>query len=264
MNAHMHLFKRRMYLLFSLFIFTMANALLAENSPYLMMGTIQFPDSIGSVPSIRVYRGGHKILCETDEDSKKITLTIPREPREEAFYLLVSESIQFHQIEPEQEGTMQNTISYFRVPKGKPYTLYKLTLVCESQEQKEEPLQTYKHLFEKDASEHFGTKSPKKQAAYHWSITQESLPNDSRRIPDNAIIVNYYPTLVETIAGGTKFELPTIKMKNNLLELVGSEKELQELSDSLLLTCLDVEPLHATIQQKVRFGKLHTLVAPTT
>ncbi len=228
-----------------------------------MMGTIQFPSDVAKVPDIRIYRGGRKIVCETDEDSKKITLTIPREPREESFYLLVSEAVQYHQVKPEDEADIQNTISYFRVPKGQDYTLYRLSLACEEHEQNDEPLQSYKHLFEKDAAQHFGKKKKMNTPKYTWKVTKEALPTDSGRLPDDTIIVHYVPTLIESISGGSKFELPTIKMKNNLLQLVGSEKELHELSDSLLLSCLDLEPLHATIQQKVRFGKLHTLVAPT-
>lgn len=232
-------------------------------SQNLMMGTIQFPNSISKVPDIRIYRSGRKILCETDEDSKKITLSIPREPREESFYLLVSEGVQYHQVEPEDDGDIQNTISYFRVPKGQEYTLYHLTLVREEQEQSDEPLQSYKHLFEKDAAQHFGKKRKSNTPKYTWKVAQESLPAHSGQLPDDTIIVHYMPKLIESISGGSKFELPTIKMKNNLLQLVGSEKELHELSDSLLLSCLDLEPLHKTVQQQVRFGKLHTLVAPT-
>jgi|GEM_PF-816593 len=241
-----------------LFLFISWQAI-AQN---LMMGTIQFPSDLAAVPSVRVYRGGRKILCETDEDSKKITLTIPREPREETFRLLVSEAIQFHQVEADPAAEAQNTISYFRVPLKQPYTLYKLTLVCEQEEQTSEPLQSYKHMFEGDAANHFGSKNKKKQAKYAWKVTEETLPTDTQRIPDDTIIVYYYPHLIESITGGTKFELPTIKIKTDILRLVGSEKMLHELSDCLLLTSLDHEPLHTTIQQKVRFGKLHTLVAP--
>ncbi len=118
-------------------------------------------------------------------------------------------------------------------------------------------------MFESDATNHFRQKSKKaKQPLYFWKITEETLPKDSRRIPDETIIIYYYPHLIESITGGSKFELPTIKMKTDLLALVGSETKLHELSDGLLLSCLDHDSLHATIQQSVRFGRLHTLVAP--
>lgn len=235
---------------------------LAQN---LMMGTIQFPNDLAAIPSIRVYRGGRIIPSEADAYSKKITLTIPREPREETFYLLVTEAIQFHQLESEyaDEDDTQNTISFFRVPQKQAYKLYKLNLVCEQQDLNKGPLASYKHIFEADAANHFGHKNDKKkQEKFVWKITEETLSKETRRIPDDTIIVYYYPHLIESIAGGTKFELPTIKMKTDLLSIVGSEKNLHDLSDGLLLSCLDHEPLHTTMQQKVRFGKLHTLVAP--
>lgn len=230
----------------------------------LMMGTIQFPSELASVPSIRIYRSGHKIVSELDEVSKKITLTIPREPREETFYLLISEAIQFHQIESDHETETQNTISFFRVPQKQPYLLYKLTLVCEQSEQNSTgPLQNYKHTFEGDIANHFGNKKGKKmQEKYVWKITEETLSKETGRIPDDTIIVYYYPHLIESISGGSKFELPTIKMKSDILTLVGSEKTLHELSDCLLLSCLDHEPLYSTAKQRIRFEKQHTLVAP--
>lgn len=261
MNAQSFFSKKiTAYSLLSIAILLVAGTNIAQN---LMMGTIQFPHDVASVPSIRVYRGGHKILCEPDEDSKKITLTIPREPREETFYLLVSETIQFHQVEADASVETQNTISYLRVPQKQAYKLYKMTLVCEQQEQAGNPMQSYKHMFEGDATHHFGQKNKKaKQPMFSWKITEESLPKETRRIPDATIIVYYYPHLIESITGGTKFELPTIKMKTDILALVGSETKLHELSDGLLFSCLDHDSLHSTIQQSVRFGKLHTLVAP--
>jgi len=229
----------------------------------LMMGTIQFPSDLTAVPSIRVYRGGRIIPCESDAYSKKITLTIPREPREETFYLLVTEAIQFHQLESEDEDETQNTINFFRVPQKQAYKLYKLKLVCERQEQNGDPLQSYKHMFEADAANHFSQKNgKKKQEKYVWKVTEETLSKETRRIPDETIIVYYPPNLVESIAGGTKFELPTIKMKTDILSLVGSEKNLHDLSNGLLLSCMDHEPLLAKIPRDVRFGKLHTLIAP--
>lgn len=230
----------------------------------LMMGTIQFPNTISSVPDVRVYRGGHKIPCESDQDSKKITLTIPREPREETFHLLVSETISFHQVDCDHPEEAQNTIGYFRVPKKQDYKLYKLQLVCEQPDQNGNPLQSYRHMFDADATNRFSQKdTKKKQPMYSWRVTEQTLPEGTRSIPEDTIIVYYYPHLIESISGGSKFELPTIKIKPDLLALVGSELKLHELSDGLVLSCLDHDSLHATIQQKVRFGKLHTLVAPT-
>lgn len=256
-TPHYHLAKMGI----ALTLLLVASTDFAQN---LMMGTIQFPSDLAAVPSIRVYRGGRIIPCESDAYSKKITLTIPREPREETFYLLVTEAIQFHQLESEyDEDDAQNTISFFRLPQKQAYKLYKLNLVCERQEQSGDPLQSYKHMFEGDAASHFSSKKGKtKQEKYIWKITEETLSKETRRIPDDTIIVYFSPNLVESIAGGTKFELPTIKMKTDILSLVGSEKNLHDLSDGLLLSCLDHEPLHTTMQQKVRFGKLHTLVAP--
>lgn len=230
----------------------------------LMMGTIQFPSSIATVPDIRVYRGGRKILCEQDQDSKKITLTIPREPREQMFYLLISESISFHQVDSDHPEEAQNTIGYFRVPKKQDYKLYKLQLVCEQPEQRNTMLQNYRLMLDADVTNRLGQKDKKKQQPmYSWRVTEQTLQEGTRSIPEDTIIVYYYPHLIESISGGSKFELPTIKIKSDLITLVGSELKLHELSDGLVLSCLDHDSLHATIQQNVRLGKLHTLVAPT-
>lgn len=189
----------------------------ASASKMLFMGTIQFPHTLQLIPDVRVYCAGNKIKCENQQDSKRISFGIADDRQRTMFHILITNKINV-------EAT-ENTIKYLKSSKS--YKLFRMQLV-------------QKESFGDDA-----------QALYDWDI-QELRLGKNKRLPDDTIIIFYNPAYVDALKGGNAIELPTIHIKPNLLDIVGSEKKLHEISDELLLSSLDYEPIHARIKQELQ------------
>ncbi len=210
----------------------------------LIMGAVQFPNSIAKVPMIRVYCGGQIIYqsCETEHESKKFIFKIPKTRYQKKFHLLITESINFKVAKNRASKKRQNTIKYLTVPTNQPYKLYKLKLVSTM------------HKEEIDDEE--------KEPTYQWKIKEKNIAEKKRKIPDDAIIVCYNPDWVNSLRVENTFELPTIVMKKNLLELVGSENKFAEFSDKLLLASINSDTIHATMRQVIKQDQQRTTIAP--
>ncbi len=93
-----------------------------------------------------------------------------------------------------------------------------------------------------------------------WQVRELALPSDTGRIPDQAIIICYDPEYIQKIDGGEVLQLPTIYIKDNILDLAGSEEKLHEQSIKYVLASLRLDPFHATTQQtmKNRASKKYT------
>lgn len=224
-----------------LFISTLFLFVLPAFGRNLLLGTIQFPLALESIPAVRVYRSGHKVECDIDNDAKKLSLSVPVNPRENTFYLLIVEKIEYAKAKNPLLAE-HNTIDYLKVAAQQYYKFYKLKRIAEKQKDKINPGKTKK--------------------VFHWQIQEEKLP-ESGRVPDEAILVYYYPQFVDKLQGGSEFELPTLVMKSNITELAGSPDALQDISNQLLLSSLDHDALHARIKFEVKHNKQRTLVAPT-
>lgn len=196
-------------------------------------GAIQFPRTIEKTPSMRVYCSGHKIKCTARNDNKDLIFSIPEEKYKRYFYLLVSETVQF---ESEQNT---NTVKFLKTNPKQPYKFYLLRLVQNSANgnliKNKEPLSG------KDADEE----------SYSWNVEEKELPENGR-IPDDAIIVCCNADFVQSLQGGNALEFPSIMIKENIVDLVGSEAKLHENSELLLLSLLDLDALHSTITQESR------------
>lgn len=83
-----------------------------------------------------------------------------------------------------------------------------------------------------------------------WSIKRQALP--SGRVPDTAMIICYDPAYVDQLVGGTNVELPRIIIKEDILNLVGSEDALHSRSHELLLACLGTDAIHQPIALSVK------------
>lgn len=197
---------------------------------------IQFPAEIEKVPCIRAYYCGIRITkSEYNNAAKKLTFTIPAW-QQTSFNLVITEWYM-----PESEHAGDNTIKFLKIPSHVHYLAYQITLT-------------------RAANSHQDEHSAQTLA---WDIHEiKQLPNDGQ-IPDDALIIVYNPDYIEKLEGGNASELPTIYIKPNILQLLGSEEKLHEYSDSLLLAALNLDSLHASLQQQVRHVD-KTVIALTT
>lgn len=217
----------------------------AQAATSLMVGTIQFPQSITTIPAIRVYSCGKKIpfqLCEVDHEAKQFMFRIPQITKNSQFYILVSQEIHFAAQAHKNQCLKSNTIDHLKVLPNQAYSFYELTLT--------------------DTKDALDKITPK------WIIEKKELDKSTGKIPDETIIICYDPFCIDFLSGGSAFELPTITLKSNLIALLGSEKELQTLSNKMLISAIDSDTVHATIkpkyQQKTSSKSHVTLVAPIT
>jgi hypothetical protein len=212
---------------------------LKPRNPMLFGLTVQFPYHLTNTPAIRMYCGGNKLKAEVDNKGKKLMFAIPEDRYQTFFTLLITEEIQF--------STFENTVRYLKVDPKKPYKFYTLAL-------KERIIpQDITTLCE-------FPKQPKEiRTEYTWDVKEIDLPYADGRIPDMTVILCYNPAFVDAITGGNAVELPTIKIKKNILSLVGSESNLHDASVEMILSSLDYDTLHSTLKQEVR----HNISAKT-
>ena len=231
--------------IFAIGLFSPANSYFEA----LFIGTIQFPNTIKKVPNIRVYCSGHIIKTETDDDSKKLTFSIPESKNKKRFSLLITEGIQFE--------TEENTVKYLKIdPSLQEYKFYQFELVKKNAEQNGESKDKTKSIKNHEQPENHN-------ADYHWVIEEDHLALEDGRIPDDTVIICYKPSYIEGLQGGTKLEFPHIRIKNNILQLAGSEDQLHDTSITLLLSSLDYDTIHRSIRQEIKQDYQKTLIAPT-
>jgi len=199
----------------------------------LMLGSMQFPHTVHSLPVPCVYWMGKKIPCEVHEATKRVTFDFPKGNHIKDFFVLVTESIGYKL--KKHKGQDQQTIDYINVMANQEYKLYKLSLTTQTDEHE--------------------------QLSYCWDIKQLSL-DITRRIPDATIIVLSNPDYVENLEGGNELTLPTIQMKTDMIERAGSEQQLQEDAILLQLASIDSDTLHAPLKHVVKHIGHRTLVAP--
>lgn len=194
----------------------------------LLYVNIQFPSEIEKVPCVRTYYCGIRVTkSEYNNSAKKITFSIPAW-QQTSFNLVITEWYV-----PQTEQNDNNTVKYLKIPEGFHYKYYLLTLTQQA------PGNINKQE-ESHASQNIT-----------WQIQEnKELPN--RQIPDDTLIIVYNPDYIEKLEGGNAAELPTIYIKPNILQLLGSEERLHEYSDSLLLAALNLDSLHASLQQQIK------------
>lgn len=233
---------------YSFFLSCFAYSILGPGALYnkiLLIGAIQYPHVIEKVPIVRVYCSGNRIQCVGDEN-KKLTFSIPVSRFQSGFYLLITETIEF--------VTEDNVVLYLKVPSNTPYKLYTLQRVSE---------------LSKDAdTSNIG--SDRSKTVYRWNVKENMQLTEDGKIPDNAIIVCTDPDHIYGLEGefagseeSAVFELPKLIIRYDLLSFVGSEHELHEISNRLLLSSLDYDAIHAAVPQEINH-KAKTVVALAT
>jgi len=210
----------------------------------LMMGTMQFPSCIKTVPSVRMYCSGNKIACEVDKEGKRLHFSITDNQVGQSFFLVIADSIQWVKSE-------ENTIEYLKIDPKKPYKLYSSTFTEQKQEAKPEDDSGYNY----QDNDH-------QQPRYAWNIEDAHI-SENGKIPDHAIIICYNADFIEGLEGGNARELPRILVKSDILTLVGSETALQEASIMSILSGIDSGTIHSTVKQQVKAGYNRTILALT-
>ncbi len=94
----------------------------------LIMCTIQFPQSVPTVPTMRIYCGGRIIASSVDQKNKAITFNVPKYTQQFRFNLLITEKIDFAFSSSKYQSAPHNTASYIKLPDDQPYTFYNLLL----------------------------------------------------------------------------------------------------------------------------------------
>ncbi len=187
----------------------------------LRYGAIKFPTEIEIKEPIEVFYAGERISTEIEQDAHLVSFAISEYKMRNTFCLLICNDI--------ETVSEQNTIKFQRVCKDRPYKLYVL-----------------KFHPNKDLLK--STNDIDINAQGSWEITQKALQSDMR-IPDNAIIVQYHPHLVEKVHGGNALELPKIVLNEQVLQQFTSD-ELHDASIHFVLSSLDLRTIHA--KQDVR------------
>lgn len=198
---------------------TLLNAQPTEKT--LRLGTIQFPHSITRVPSMRIYYAGHKIPTAHDNEGRKITFTLNTNVQK--IHVVVTPNISFHTVPNE------NIVDFLKADVD--YKYWVMTL-------------------DKKTCKKDGVTVTVDPVEYEWSTKTEQLVDG--RIPDEAIIICYDPAYINGVVGGSSFELPTIQIRDNVVQLAGSESQLQDASAKLLLSCIDFDTIHTAIRREVK------------
>jgi len=226
---------RSIILLVSPILLFLTSSLGAYN---LMMGTIQFPSSIATVPQVRIYHSGKIIKGTIDHTNKTITFTLPKYNNSQIHYsLVVTESIEFAL--SATKNNPHNTIQYIKIPDGQDYKLYTLLLVPQ-----------------------FGQAGDSNgRPTYRWKIIEDRARFDNR-VPDDAIIVCYEPSWIQELHGETGFELPTLNVKSNVVALSGSAEKFYDRSTKFLLAAIDSDTMHsADTQQTIKHVENRVMIA---
>ena|GEM_PF-2362801 len=194
----------------------------AASIPMLFTGAIQFPKQVQHIPSIIIYSLlGCKVPSVTDSHNHRLTYTINRPRDVQHFWLLITQNL----IPVPYAGTTEHsTLQGWRVDITQPYKFYGLTRVVEESPPSDTATIT---------------------SRIRWNIQAHDLAPFHGQLPDDTIIIYYDPVLIADVRGGSPFELPTIVMKPDLINTVGSETLLHELSERLSIAAVDLRHFFA-------------------
>jgi len=200
------------------------------------------------VPAIRVYYGGKIVNSYTHEDIPKVTFEVSKNNQQTTFYLLVTEQIKYQVKTFSDISCQSNTIDYLQLPSNQQYKFYRLELIPDAIES----IDNMELLKQQNAL-------PEKNNNYHWKIYEEQLPENGK-IPDETIVVCYFPDAIAMLNGGSKLELPAIVIKRNVIDLMGSEEKLHEASVKLQIASLDTDTIHTPTKREIKQDYQRTLI----
>ncbi len=188
----------------------------------LLLGTIQFPQNIQTMPDVPVIFRASPIATQVDKTNHTITFSIFREPTQFNFGFLIAEpqSIEPVYLTSKYQVEPTNLVAYQRIKSGHAYRYFTLTLIPEIQKS-----------------------GADRKVTYSWRWRESTLPA-KRKIPDDALIVHTAPEWIESLYAGTGFNFPTIRMCENM----GTEQMRRKRLEKIALAGLDTKPFQGTAQ----------------
>lgn len=208
----------------------------------LMIGTINFPKNLPTIPHVRIYYEGKIVNGTPDNQKKSISFSIPKLDQEFKFTLLITESIEFAISEVKIKDTQQNTISFMKIPEEHTYKLYDLLLLPK-----------------------FNTENSKKPTLeYQWKVCSQLRCMPNRMVPDNALVLLLDPAWIESVQGTTEYEFPTITIDQARITENGSTEQFYKKTDEIILAAIDSDTMHA-MSDKPAIKQAHsrvTIAAP--
>lgn len=210
--------------LFLLFITISPLFSLQVSNPTMFTIPVQFPAVLKTMPTLCMYYCGNRIKPDDYNAKNKILFSILENRLCTRFWLVITDTV------PQWEIITENTIDHLKIDPSHNYKFYSLSLVMQ-------------------------------EGAYAWNIQEVAIPATGK-LPDNTLILAYNPDFVDRLEGGNAIELPTIIIKQDIVDIAGSQELLHEQSIELLLSSLDYNALHANIEQDIRHDK-HTKIVRT-
>ena len=195
----------------------------------LIWGSIQFPKTVAIVPDIRIYYSGQRIKCETNHDLKRVTYAIPDIAHKSQFKILITDNLEF--------AAEYNVIKYLKVRENAPYKFYQVELA-----------QSNPILCSLEPQPEHATNCPDNKTAWHIREYRNAL--DKGRIPDDTVIICCKSSYIDHLETSNAAALPTIKIRPDIIQVAGSEKQLHEIADELIISLLDYDTIHAAMHQE--------------
>jgi hypothetical protein len=167
---------------------------------------------------------GQEVTTEIDGNS--LVFRIPTSTNQWRFFILFIENFEYV-LKEKKADIQQNTIDYQVAPINTPYRIFELH-----------------------------------RSGELWTVIERLLPDDGR-IPDSTIIVRCPAEYFLAMNGGNRFQLPTIQLKDNIVELAGSKDLLDQKSAELLIASLDFAPLNTPMKETKQIVGNRILLVPT-
>jgi len=217
-------------------IIPLQGAFFKEPQQTLFMGTVQWPTTLKKIPSMRFYHAGHQLIGEINNETRQITYTVPESRNIDIVTFIIAEPQNIKPLMAED-----NTIQHLTIVKNSPYKCFQAMRITT------------------DPTTTLGL-SNKTSPTESWRIEKRKLHEDGK-LPDNALIICCNPDFVDDLSGGNSIDLPTLHICSDILTKVGSEEALHEASDTILITCLNLDTLHTKLTFDVKQHQEKKLVA---
>lgn len=210
---------------------------IAIDNPTMLSIAIQFPKTLKKTPDVYACKLGCRIELDNDKNGNKISFNFLENRDKAHFWLLIISEV------PEFKMVSSGTVDYLRVEPTQNYKFYSLSLELKTPSNRSNRIQ---------------------QPEYTWIINECEIPDKQGRLPEDTLIIAYNPHFVDHLAGGSSTELPTIFIRNDILILNGTEDQFYEKSIEILLSSIDYNAIHATIEKEVRYDLNSKIVRTVT
>ena len=222
--------------------FCLIIGLLAPHSLFgaqsIIMGTIQFPHDIPSVPQVRIYYSGKIIPCCVDHERKLLTFNLPKFGQNFRYCFVITPSIDFA-MTPKSDG--KPMIEYMRLAHGQDYKMFTLLLVPQVKQ----------------------ADDPDQSLRYGWRVKPDLILNREQKIPDDAVIVCLDPSWIDSMKGSNEFELPTLSLRSDLSAVCGSYEQFYTQTMHIMLSVMDSDTFHAVdTKQSIKHVQNRIMIAP--